>query len=173
VSARSVPTWLLIALALTTGLVAGVGLGRYWRATGLRAEWRQAQRRAAEAWQRRTDPEQWQRDSVSRGAAESTFARRPRPVLPREIARQQLFGDCAVGFEVRDSLQPVALFEVRAGLWQMAGHAVTKASAYRPGGFSAGDTIWVVVREMNCGELAISGFALLPLRAETLAVRPR
>jgi hypothetical protein len=164
---------LLVVLPLVTGLTAGVALGRYWRATALRAEWRQAQRRATEAWQRRTDPEQWQRDSMSRAAAESTFARRPRLVLPREIARQQLFGGCAVGFEVRDSRQPIALFEVRAGLWQMAGHAVTKASAYRPNGFTVGDTIWVVVREMDCGELAISGFALLPVGAEILPGRPR
>ena len=162
-STRSVPTWLLILLPLATGLAAGIVIGQHWRATRLRVEWRHAERQATEAWRRRAHPEQWHHDSIRRATVESTIARRPRPALPREIARQQLFADCVVGFEARDSVDRVALFEVHAGLWQMAGHTVTKASTYRPRGFTAGDTMWVVVREMNCGELAISGFALLPM----------
>jgi hypothetical protein len=171
VSTRSVPTWLLILLPLATGLAAGIVIGQHWRAARLRVEWRHAKRQATEAWRRRTNREQWHHDSLRRAAVESTIARRPHPVLPREIARRQLFADCVVGFEARDSVDRVVLFEVRAGLWQMAGHTVTNASVYRPRGFPAGDTIWVVVREMNCGELAINGFALLPVGAETVAVR--
>src|SRR5687767_5972379 len=114
--------WLLIVLPLVTGLTLGVAIGRYWRTTALELEWRQAKRRAADAWQHRVNPEQWQRDSIDRAATESSFARLPRPNMPREIARQQLFEDCAVGFEVRDSLSRVARFELRAALWQLGAH---------------------------------------------------
>ena len=168
---RPVPTWLLIVLTLTTGLAIGVVIGRHWRATALNAEWRQAQRRATDAWRYRTRPNEWRRDSTRRAATESTFARRPTPVLPREIARQQLFADCAVGFEVRASVERLALLEARARFWQEPSHDVTKASAFRPTGFAAGDTVWIVVHDMNCGELAIGGFALLPVRPETLQAR--
>jgi hypothetical protein len=136
-------------------------------------EWRQAKRRAAEAWQRRTDPEQWRRDSIERAATESSFARLPRPNMPREVARRQLFADCAVGFEVRDSVFRVAHFELRAALWQTGAHAVTKASTYRPEGFGVGDTIWVVVKEMNCSDLASGGLALSPVGGEGLSDQAR
>ena len=170
---RPVPTWLLIVLTLVTGLAIGVVIGRHWRATALRVEWHQAQRRATDAWRRRIRPDEWRQDSTRRAAAESTFARRRTPVLPREIARQQLFADCALGFEVRDSVERLALFEARARVWQEPSHNVTKASAFRPTGFTAGDTVWIVVHDMNCGELAIGGFALLPVRPETLRARIR
>jgi hypothetical protein len=173
VSARVIPTWLLIALVLTTGLAAGILIGRHWRATALSAQWRRGQRAASEAWRRRLYPDEWRRDSLARAAIDSIHMRQPLSRPPREIARQQIFNDCAVAFTIRDTIERVRFFEVRASLIGISGHVVTKASTYRPNGFGAGDTVWLVLRDMPCGDFAIRSFAHLTEHPESLRVRAR
>jgi hypothetical protein len=172
--ARVVPTWLVIALALTVGLAVGTLIGRHWRAETLRVEWNRLQYSRAEARRRAPDPEGWRRDSAAMATRDSLFMRR-RAFLPRQVARAQVLSHCAVGFEVRDTVhRRLKLFDARAWDWVEPGRVIAEGYAYRPGGYQPGDTAWLVFPNVHCGGLLIGAFGSAePQKADSLRVRVR
>lgn len=171
--ARLVPTWLVIALAMSTGVISGVLIGRHWRAAALRAEWNRVVEWRSETGRRLADPDAWRRDSAAIAAHESTVTRLARRT-PREVARAQALSHCAVGFEVRDTLQRrLKLFDAEAWDWREPGRVVAEAQAYHPRGFEPGDTIWVVFPDVHCGGLLIGGRGSAAVQSDSFRVRVR
>jgi hypothetical protein len=146
---------LSLLLAMTVGVIAGIGADQYFR---LRS-WRdliQQRQRAARVDTRTRDPRQWAQDSARMASFERMARERWRP---REIARHQAMMHCAVSFEFRDSLtRHMQLMTVRAS--DRLAPEMTRAEgwAFDPRGFQRGDTVTVVLPNVWCGDLLITGW---------------
>lgn len=156
---RTVPTWLLVGLALLAGGAAGVLAGRHWAAWSARAAWHRARRNVVDVAARAHDPAGWRRDSAARAAREAAafaaFARRGREV-PLEVRREQVSRHCALSYAIRDTAyRGATLFHVRAENARRVGVTLAEAWAYRPGGWGPGDTVTVVVPDVWCGRLLV------------------
>lgn len=104
---------------------------------------------------RAKDPEQWQRDSV----LQARWRARPQPP-PREIWRVQALGNCAIGFEVRDTTYgPLWLLtaEARAVRGRVTGLSiVSKGWTYIMNGLRPGDTVSIVLPNAFCSDIVIA-----------------
>ena len=158
-SARQVPTWLLIGLAVAAGAFAGAYAEHAWQNWDWRVEYqrraRQSEWNASDSARRVNAPEQWRADSL-----EQVAARLRQAGLPLEVRRSQVEAHCVVDFLFRDGATPLpTLFSAEARGREFDGRVVAKGYAYAPGGFDRGDTAHVVLPNVNCGNILISGWA--------------
>ena len=156
---RSVPTSILLTLALASGALGGVYLAHVWRNWDWRIDYARRQRDAEiatrDSTRRAQNPEQWRLDS----AAEAT-ARVRQAGQPREVGRTQVAMHCVVNFAFGDSsFHTVPLFSAEAWRRGFEGKVIATGYVYRPGGFQRGDTARVVLPNVYCSEVVISGWA--------------
>jgi hypothetical protein len=161
-------------LTAASGALGGVYLARGWR----NWDWRIERLRRAEAFDRATtdsaqrakDPEQWRRDSAEQAVARLHTAGRP-----REIGRSQVAMHCVVNFEFRDSTyQAQPLFTAEAWARGLEGKVIAAGYTYKPDGFRRGDTARVVLPNVYCSDIVISGWSggtALPARPLQLYIR--
>ena len=158
-SARLVPTWLLIGLAAAAGAFGGAYAEHAWRNWDWRVDYQRRARlsewHASDSARRVDAPEQWRADSVQQAAARLRQAGRP-----QEVRRSQVETHCVVDFLFRDSPTPLpTLFSARVRGRDFDGRVVATGYAYTPHGFGRGDTAHVVLPNVNCGNILISGWA--------------
>ena len=145
--------------ALGFGFGIGVTAERHWRiserAQAYRAQVGRMREATSDSGRRGRDPLQWQRDSI----AQARFVAL-RFTAPREIGRQQAFRHCAVTFEIRDTTyrRPM-LFNARAhSVRSSGGPVVAEGWTFSPSGWELDDTVSVVLPNVFCGDIMITGF---------------
>jgi hypothetical protein len=163
----------LIALALTVGMLGGIALDQLFRLRN----WRQAleaRQQMARMDMRKRDRKQWLQDST-RMAAWDSVQRLRDPWQPREVARYQAFSNCAVSFQIRDTLaRHMQLMEARAWHRSDPGRVIAHGWTFTPGGFQLSDTVTVVIPDVWCSEITIGGTGMsliLPTRGLGLDIR--
>lgn len=104
---------------------------------------------------RARDPERWVRDSMMLARARS----RTRAMM-REIARSQALANCAVSFEVRDTIfrKNWLLHAEARDARRASSGVISKGWAYTTRGFRPGDTVIFVMPNVFCGDIVISSF---------------
>ena|SRR5687768_9813380 len=156
-TSRAVPTWLLVLLATAAGALGGVHLAHTWRNWDWRVDWRRralaAEAAARDSARRARDPEQWRRDSLEKAAWRLRIADRP-----REVARRQVGPHCVVAFLFADAAFYAPIFSVEARDRHFDGRVAASGIVYKPDGFGPGDTAHVVLPEVSCGSIFISGW---------------
>lgn len=160
---RSVRTWMLVLLSMIAGFAPGVLVGREW-ARELEHRWRRSSERLTRLIREHGDPEQARQDSLAFERL-SRVDRQP----PREIRRLQVFRNCVITLEVRDSTWAnLQLINVRG---HYNGPAVLREGwHYREEGYRQGDLVSVVLPETECGSVhGISCGASLVLTPEERA----
>lgn len=154
-ASRAVPTWILVLLAMAAGALGGVYVEHAWRNWDWRVEWRRRERAAElaarDSARRAANPEQWRRDSLE------SAAWRIRD-LPREVARRQAGPHCVVAFVFSDTSFRAPIFSVEARDRHFDGRVAASGIVYKSDGFGPGDTAHVVLREVFCGSIWISGW---------------
>ena len=173
-ASRSVPTSALLILAVASGALGGVYLEHAWRNWDWRIDYarraRDAEIATRDSTRRVRNPEQWRLDSVA-----EAMARLRQAGLPREVGRTQVAMHCVVNFAFGDSsFQAVPLFSAEAWRRGFEGKVIAAGYAYKPGGFRRGDTARVVLPNVYCSEVVISGWsggAAFPPRPLELHIR--
>ena len=173
-ASRSVPTSILLILAVAGGALGGVYLEHAWRNWDWRIDYARRMRGAEiatrDSTRRAQNPEQWRRDS----AAEAT-ARVRQAGQPREVGRTQVAMHCVVNFAFGDSsFQSVPLFSAEAWRRSFEGKVIAAGYAYKPGGFRRGDTARIVLPNVYCSDVIISGWsggAAFPFQPLQLNIR--
>jgi hypothetical protein len=104
---------------------------------------------------RQRDTAKWTRDSISQ-ARWRAYSHLP----PREVARAQAFANCAVSFEIRDTLyRKYWLLSAEARSARSPGPVLSKGWAYTAQGFRKGDTVAIVLPNVFCGDIVVASFA--------------
>ena len=158
-SSRQVPTWLVIVLAAAAGAFAGVYAEHAWQNWDWRVEYQrraqQSARGASDSARRVNQPEQWRADSLDQVAA-----RLRRAGAPEEVRRSQVESHCVIDFLFHETAKPLPVIlwaEVRGR--DFDGRVAASCYAYKPTVFDRGDTAHVVLPNVNCGNILISGWA--------------
>ena len=172
-TSRMVPTWLLIVVVAAAGGLGGMYLTHVWQNWDWRVEWqrraRQSEWEATESARRLNDPVGWRRDSILTAVARARQAGRP-----REVRRTQVGPHCVVDFAIQDSIGPMgALFSAEARGRGFDGRVVARGYAYRAGGFAPGETAHVVMPEVYCSDILVSGWTFGTLLADSLRLYVR
>lgn len=164
---RPVRTLWLVLFPLCAGLVIGLLAGRLW-AHEIELRWMQANHAAAWRVQRTFHSEAWKRDSLRW----DSIRREPLPVVPREVARLQVYRDCVVVFEFQEAMRFQAFDSDARG---RAGELLGRGVAFSPTGFAAGDRVAVAFPDVECqdiGSLSRGGH-LGPAQVDSLVHRRR
>ena len=153
-SARSVPTWLIVFLSL----LAGVGLGAGGLAGGLeiddRLERRAQQERSLRYRALDTSHLTEVRRQDSLLAATDGFSQDPRPF---EMGRRQVHHACVVTLLLHDDrMADLQLLHVNAR--HMDGHVAGRAYAYSETGFPKGTVVNVLFSQTPCSSFRIMGW---------------
>lgn len=142
---------------MAAGALGGVYFAHAWRNWDWRVEWRRragaAEMAARDSARRAANPEQWRRDSLEEAAW-----RIRRADLPREVARRQAGPHCVVAFVFTDTSHQAPIFSVEARDRHFDGRVAASGIVYKSDGFGAGDTAQVVLSEVFCGSIYISGW---------------
>lgn len=147
-----------LLLALTVGVLAGITADQYFRLRTWREIILEHRRAAARSTTRDRDPKQWVQDSARMAAWEHMGRGR---WGPREVARYQAAMHCAVSFQFRDTLSHhMQLFGAKAWDRNAPGVTVAEGLAFRPGGIQKGDTVTVVLPNIWCRDLVVSGYSM-------------
>lgn len=143
---RPVRTRWLVLLPLVAGLVIGLLAGRLW-AREIETQWRRAQQISSHRVQKVHRSDEWRRDSIRW----DSIRRSRRRSAPREVARLQLYRDCAVTFRFSDdSYFQVFDSDARGHGRELLGRAV----AFSATGFAAGDEVTVVFTDVECTNIS-------------------
>lgn len=155
---RSLPTWLVVVLAAAAGGFGGEYVAHLWQNWDWRVDYRrralQSERNASDSARRVNQPEQWRADSLRDAAA-----RLRRSGGPTEVRRSQIESHCVVDFTFRDPAVPApSLFSAEARGRDFDGRVAAVGYAYKPSGFGPSDTAHVVLPNVSCGNILISGW---------------
>jgi hypothetical protein len=154
---RTLPTWAVVALALTAGAFVGAALDSYLSLRAYRFDWQRGAQRALHYRAAESDPRQWVADSAREAAWRRAQTDR---WLPREIGRTQARTHCVVHFEIRDTTyRRLQLFEANARDRSQTGVVIARGYAFSPHGYQRGDTVDVVFPDVWCGDMVVGGWS--------------
>lgn len=166
---RTVPSWLLVSLALGCGALGGAALDECLRQ--YRFDWQRRAQRALSYQSSKTDPKQWAVDSAVEATAKRAMEGR---WPPREIDRTQVLMHCVVAFEIRDTLfRHLQLFEAEAWDRFRTGKPIARGYAFEPNGLRRGHVVRVVFPNVWCRDLTVGGYGAGSIIASALQLDVR